>query len=153
MIDPISSSLDPELLKSLLPKVFISSIIGIAIGFMRESENKPAGIKTHMLLCLGATIFTYISYLSAGVHGDTSRVVSQIVTGIGFLGAGTIFKIEDKIHGLTSAAFIWVVCSLGVLVGLGGYLLAIIIAFFIIIVSYGFIHFERAYFKIDKKDL
>jgi putative Mg2+ transporter-C (MgtC) family protein len=147
IIDPIKTSLDPELLNYIVPKMLISCLIGIAIGFLRESENKAAGIKTHMLLCMGAAIFTFISFLVAGPSGDNGRVVAQIVTGIGFLGAGTIFKVEDKIHGLTSAAFIWVVCSLGVLVGLGGYVLSILLTTFIILISIASIHFEKYYFK------
>ncbi len=97
-------------------------ILGGLIGLDRESKNKSAGFKTHILICLGATLYTAVSFLnlSAG-HGnvDPNRVAAQIVSGIGFLGAGAIFRSHGTISGLTTAAGIWVVAAVGVAIGSG----------------------------------
>jgi putative Mg2+ transporter-C (MgtC) family protein len=151
MIDPISSSLDPAILWYILPKFFIAALVGATLGFMREKQNKPAGIKTHMFLCIGSTLFTCASYISVmQSHGDPSRVLAQIVSGIGFIGAGAIFKSstdQSKVYGLTSAAFLWAVCALGVLVGLGGYLLTLLLTALIILFTQISLKFERKYFN------
>lgn len=94
------------------------------LGLERELKNKPAGIKTNILICIGSTMYTSVSILmaralSAEHTGDPARVAAQIVTGIGFLGGGTIIQTRGTILGLTTAATIWVVASLGICIGLG----------------------------------
>ena len=105
---------------ALIIKSISACIIGFAIGLEREYRNKPAGIKTFALICLGSTLFTHIS-LSIQGFSDPSRVTAQIVSGLGFIGAGTIFQSRHMITGLTTAAELWVVGALGALLGLEKY--------------------------------
>jgi putative Mg2+ transporter-C (MgtC) family protein len=108
-------------------RVFLSLIVGLLIGFTRR--NYPAGLRTFTLICIGATIFTIISIdpvFNGGTGNvDPTRVISQIVTGIGFIGAGVIWKSNAKVSGLTTAAAIWVTASIGILVGMGEYFLSL----------------------------
>jgi putative Mg2+ transporter-C (MgtC) family protein len=97
------------------------------IGLEREIAGKPAGLRTNILICVGAALLTDVSMLIVtgpnGVRlGDPSRLAAQIITGIGFIGAGTIMQARGTITGLTSAATIWVVCAIGITVGSGNYL-------------------------------
>ena len=111
---------DIGLIYFLLPKIIVASICGLIIGWEREVKNKVAGIRTHIIVCVGACLFTSTGFiLGSEYHIDPTRVIGQIVTGIGFLGAGVIFKHEDKVSGVTSAAFIWLISAMGVLVGMG----------------------------------
>ncbi len=109
-------------------KVMSAIICGGLIGLEREIKNKPAGIKTNILICLGAALYTIISILIPGdaatvgttaMKGDPGRIAAQIVSGIGFLGAGAIMQSRASIHGLTTAATIWIVAAIGVCIGAG----------------------------------
>lgn len=106
-------------------KVVISILCGGLIGLERELKNKPAGVKTNILICLGSTLYTIISLLIAqsfsdtGYHGDPARIGAQIVSGIGFLGAGAIMQSRASVIGLTTAATIWVVAAIGMCIGSG----------------------------------
>lgn len=101
-------------------KIITGLILGSLVGYDREQKMKNAGIKTNVLICLGATLYTAISMLSGpGAPGDTARIPAQIVSGIGFLGAGAIMKDKGNIIGLTTAATIWVVASIGMTIGYG----------------------------------
>jgi putative Mg2+ transporter-C (MgtC) family protein len=106
-------------------KVLIAILCGGLIGLERELKNKPAGIKTSILVCLGSALYTIISLLIAqsfsdsGYHGDPARVCAQIVSGIGFIGAGAIMQSRASIVGLTTAATIWVVAAIGMCIGCG----------------------------------
>lgn len=111
-----------DLLTKMLPEIGVATVCGALIGLEREIKNKVAGIRTHILICVGVTIFTLVG-VSFGKAADPTRVIAQIITGIGFLGGGVIFKEHDKVVGVTSAAFIWFIASIGVLCGLG-YLLS-----------------------------
>jgi putative Mg2+ transporter-C (MgtC) family protein len=108
-------------------RLLVSLVIGIIIGLEREIQHKAAGLRTSVLICLGSTIFTISSIEFASLSGsvDPSRIAAQIVTGIGFLGAGTIIQTRGSVHGLTTAATIWVMSALGLAVGLGGYWIAV----------------------------
>jgi putative Mg2+ transporter-C (MgtC) family protein len=109
-----------ELMQFLLPKVFVATLCGLIVGWERELKNKVAGIRTHIIVCVGACLFTVVGIVLAQQYKvDPTRIIGQIVTGIGFLGAGVIFKQSDKVVGVTSAAFIWLVASIGVLIGIG----------------------------------
>ncbi|GAB4010521.1 MAG: MgtC/SapB family protein [Bdellovibrio sp.] len=102
-------------------KIITALVLGGLIGFDREKKMKSAGIKTNMLICLGATLYTAVSMLSqteSGV-GDPHRIAAQIVSGIGFLGAGAIMQSRGNITGLTTAATIWVCAAVGVTIGMG----------------------------------
>lgn len=111
---------DLELISFLLPKILVATICGLTIGWEREIKNKVAGIRTHIIVCVGACLYTSAGIiLSEQYHSDPSRIIGQIITGIGFLGAGVIYKHEDKVVGVTSAAFIWLISSIGVLIAMG----------------------------------
>lgn len=99
-------------------KILVSVLCGISIGIEREILKKPAGIKTNSLICLGAALFTHFSMSVSG--GDPTRVAAQVVSGIGFIGAGTIIHSKKGIEGLTSAAIVFVNASIGMLIG-GGF--------------------------------
>jgi putative Mg2+ transporter-C (MgtC) family protein len=101
-------------------KLVVSFVLGALIGMERETHGRPAGLRTHTLVCVGSTLFTICSYVIAGPHNDPGRLAAQIVTGIGFLGAGTIIHQGSVVRGLTTAASIWAVAAIGVAVGIGG---------------------------------
>jgi putative Mg2+ transporter-C (MgtC) family protein len=107
-------------------KIFVALGLGALIGFERELKRRPAGLRTHMLVSLGATIFTIVS-LSFNL--DPARVAAGIVAGIGFLGAGSIIAAGGHVKGITSAATLWVVAGIGLCVGIGYYAIAIIAGF------------------------
>lgn len=114
--------IDPEFLtiaNFIIPKIIISTICGLIIGYDREIKHKVAGIRTNILICVGCTILTSLSfYISKdNPNIDPTRIIGQIITGIGFLGAGVIMKHDDKIIGVTTAAFIWIVSAIGILIG------------------------------------
>ena len=104
-------------------RLFAASIAGGALGIERESSNKSAGLRTNMIVSVGAAIYVMISavLLEGSTTGDPSRVMGQIVTGIGFLGAGVILHQGSSVKGLTTAATIWCSAALGCLAGFGMY--------------------------------
>src|SRR5213594_4488008 len=106
----------------LMLQLGLATLLGGAIGLERELGGKPAGLRTNILICMGSALYTQLSL--ALVHGsaDASRVAGQIVTGVGFIGAGTILHARGAVVGLTSAATIWVVAAIGVALGSGFYL-------------------------------
>ena len=111
-----------QLRLELLVQLVLAVILGGAVGLERELKGKPAGLRTNILICLGATLFTVLSYrLGSGV-GDPGRVAAQVLTGVGFIGAGTILHMRGAVTGLTSAATIWVVAAIGMAVGARGYI-------------------------------
>ena len=111
----------------LLPCI-LALIFGGLIGFQREKAERPAGLRTHALVCLGSTVFTLISYLGFSSQDgvDPTRIAAGIVTGIGFIGAGVIFRQGSLVRGVTTAASIWVVASIGLALGTKLYYLAIL---------------------------
>lgn len=116
-----------ELVKTLI-RLVASFLLGGAIGFEREKVGKSAGLRTHILVSLGTTVIV-LGCAGAGMREDAmSRVIQGIVTGIGFIGAGSILKLESEqnIRGLTTAAGLWMTAAIGVIVGLGELGLAII---------------------------
>lgn len=127
---------DTRQLIHLLIKLIAAILLGAAIGYQREISGKPAGIKTHILATLGTTVFV-LACMSAGFQSDAlSRVIQGVVTGIGFLGAGAILKLDDQrdIKGLTTAASIWTAAAIGIAVGLGVLGVAIIATIFTVVI-------------------
>lgn len=112
-----------ELVQTLRLDLFwglvVAILLGSAIGLERELAGKPAGLRTNVLICVGATLFTQLSIALAAETGDRGRIAAQIVTGVGFIGAGTILHGKGTITGLTSAATIWLVAAIGMAVGAG----------------------------------
>ncbi|HRQ41584.1 MAG TPA: MgtC/SapB family protein [Chloroflexota bacterium] len=105
-------------------RLVIATILGAVVGYEREHAGKEAGMRTHGMVSLGATLFTVVSTHGFG-NGDPGRVAAQIVTGIGFLGAGAILHHRGNIHGLTTAATLWVTAAIGLAVGVGMVLMSI----------------------------
>lgn len=101
-------------------RIGVAFLCGGIIGLERQLRGKPAGIRTSILICLGTEVFVGLGHLLSFDHGgDPSRVLGQVVTGIGFLGAGVIMAREGLVHGVTSAAVIWVLAAIGSAIGLG----------------------------------
>jgi putative Mg2+ transporter-C (MgtC) family protein len=120
MTPPLS---DGELIQRLL----LAAVLGGALGFERELRQKSAGLRTNILIAIGSALFTLMSYELADAAGaDPGRIAAQIVTGIGFLGAGAIIRRDGDVHGLTTAATIWVNAAVGVAAGGGEFHLAFI---------------------------
>jgi putative Mg2+ transporter-C (MgtC) family protein len=111
-------------------RLLLAAVLGAGIGYQRERAKKPAGLRTHMLIALGAALFTIVSIYGFGEKGDPSRVAAGVVAGIGFLGAGVIFRAMrgDLPMGLTTAASIWIVAAIGMAAGVGLYLVSAVIA-------------------------
>ena len=110
----------------VVARLLLATLLGGLVGLERELSHKPAGIRTNMLICLGAALFTIVSYEMAGaVGGDHTRIAAQIIPGIGFLGAGVVIRERGTIIGITSAATIFVVASIGMTVGAGLYVTGI----------------------------
>ena len=110
-------------------------LIGFLIGLEREISRKPAGLRTHMLVSLASSLFTILSLSSAFGDGaaDPTRIASQIVVGIGFVGAGVIISSGGQIKGVTTAASLWITAAMGMAMGLGEYLLAAVAAGFTLV--------------------
>jgi len=125
--------------------VLVSTLCAFIIGVERELKNKPAGIRSMILISVGCSILTFLSVSVASEFeiADPTRIVGQIVTGIGFLGGGTILKNDDKIQGITTAAFVWVASAMGIMSGLGYYLEPIMLTIGLVIVSLALERFEK----------
>lgn len=125
-----------DLVYIYLPKILLAIFCGSLIGLERELKEKPAGIKTYMLICTGATLFTIISIAFSEFFGqanEPSRVAAQIITGVGFIGAGTIMFAQGYVRGLTSAAAIWMSAAIGMSIGIGMYMFSVIVTLVIIL--------------------
>ena len=107
-----------------LGKILLSAGLGSMLGWQRHHMGKAAGSRTYALVALGSTIFTIISY--SATNGDTGRIAAQIITGIGFIGAGTILHKKSSIEGLTTAAGLWATSAIGMAIGFDWYIQAII---------------------------
>ena len=108
-------------------KIFVSLLCGGIVGLERQIRGKPAGIRTSILICLGTQVF--VSHGTSLAAGDQYRVLAQVVTGIGFLGAGLMISQEGTVRGVTSAAVIWVLAAIGATIGLGRLSEALVLVF------------------------
>jgi len=125
---------DPAQL-SMVFKLLLAASLGAVIGYEREMQSRPAGLRTHVLVAMGACIFAMLAFAAYVGTGNEGIMASSIVIGIGFLGAGTILRQNNKIFGLTTAASLWLMASIGVAVATGFYLLAIaatVMGFFVL---------------------
>jgi len=122
-----------------IARLTLSAILGMMVGFERERAHKPAGLRTHMLVCLGSCLFTLIS-LEFSI--DPARIAAGIVAGIGFIGAGAILAERDRVVGITTAASLWVTGAIGLAVGVGNYILAVVASILTLLIL-----FSRAIFK------
>jgi putative Mg2+ transporter-C (MgtC) family protein len=132
-----------DISKVLLFKLLLAVLIGGAIGIERELRSKSAGFRTIILICLGATLFTIFSQVLGG-SGNADRIASNVVVGIGFLGAGVIFRSENnRVNGITTAASIWLSAALGVGIGCGYYAASVSGCILVIAVLFLFSFFDR----------
>lgn len=124
--------MDIEINYEFALRILISFIVGSAIGFEREYRSKAAGLRTIIMICLGSTIFTIVSLIIDPDSKD--RIASTIVTGVGFLGAGVIFKDGLSVTGLTTASTIWIASALGMAIGMGQYFVAFVSSIIVLVI-------------------
>ncbi|NLV89353.1 MAG: MgtC/SapB family protein [Tissierellia bacterium] len=142
----------PEIEKVI--RLLISALLGGLIGMEREVSNRPAGLRTHILVSVGSTLIMLVSvdgFRSLGdgtISGDPARLAAQVISGIGFLGAGTIMRTGNSIKGLTTAASLWVCAGIGLAIGVGYYLGAIVTVGIVLIVLKKLGIFEK---RLSKK--
>ncbi len=132
-------------------KLLLAVALGGIVGLERESSHKPAGFRTNVLICVGATMMMILSVLilqEQEAGGDSlSRIAAGVITGIGFIGAGTIIQARGSVLGLTTAATLWAVAGLGLVIGAGYYWTAILFASLILLTLIIFGYVEKQYFK------
>lgn len=133
-------------------RMLVATGVGAAVGLERQINNKSAGLRTNTLVALGFCVFVLISVRLLSEGGDPTRIIGQVVTGIGFLGAGVILHRGANVQGLTTAATIWCSASLGCLAGLGYFFEAAIAALLIIIINFAFKKADK-WFDEEKKRL
>lgn len=147
-------NLIPQFDVSICIRIISSVLLGFAVGLEREMTNKYAGLRTNILVCVGACVFTLISiygFPMVSVTGDefgtrdTARVAAQVVTGIGFIGGGTVLRHGATVFGLTTAATLWAVASIGMACGAGMYGIALVTTFLSILVLVSVRFFEKIY--------
>ena len=112
---------------AIILRLLVAAAMGLIVGFERESNDKPAGIRTHMIVGVGSCLFTIIGIMisqESVAPVDATRIAAGIITGIGFLGAGALWRSENRVEGLTTAAGIWAMGAIGIAAGLGYWLAA-----------------------------
>ena len=129
--------------------ILLSFVFGAVIGLERQLKGKVVGVRTTSLICTGTMLFIY---LGTTLDGDKARVLGQVITGIGFLGAGSILAKEGKVSGLTSASVVWSVAAIGSAVGLGRYDLGAIMTITTIGILVGVQWFEDLFDKLTSKN-
>ncbi|GGF76868.1 MgtC/SapB family protein [Wenyingzhuangia marina] len=124
-------------LKDFIIRLVVALMAGLCIGFERQWRNKSAGLKTNMLVSTGSAIFVLLSVKFSELNNDVdvTRIVAQVVTGVGFLGAGVIFREGTNVHGLTSAATIWCSAAIGCVAATGFYIETFICTLLVLIVN------------------
>lgn len=138
-----------ELLQYFGVRVLVATICGLIVGIERERKDKAAGLRTNVLICVGVSIMTAASFYYAQIDPkiDVTRIIGQIITGLGFLGGGVIFRTENKVVGVTTAAFIWIMASIGILIGSGIYIISIVLTLGLVLMS---LLFERLEVRIKR---
>jgi putative Mg2+ transporter-C (MgtC) family protein len=125
MVEYVRAQIAAGILSSLTARLVLAAILGGIIGLERELKHRAAGLRTNMFICFGAAMFTLLSQKLAGVPSDAARIAAQIIPGIGFIGAGSILHTRGLTTGLTSAATMFVVASVGMAAGGGHYVTAV----------------------------
>ena len=133
----------------LILKLALSLLVGGAIGIEREIRSKSAGFRTLMLICLGATLFTIFSEYIGG-SSTPDRIASNVVVGIGFMGAGVIFRNNNRVNGITTAASIWLSAALGVGIGCGYYLASILGCILVVAILVVFSFMDRILDRLNQ---
>lgn len=129
-------------------KILLACVLGGLVGLERESINRPAGLRTHILVCVGSTLVMTINTIlvvsySSTVNLDPGRFGAAVLSGIGFLGAGTIIREGNSVSGLTTAASLWTIACIGLTIGAGHFLLATFTTLVVLIVLFTFARFEN----------
>jgi len=127
-----------------LGSLLLAVALGAIVGFQREIAHRPAGLRTHMLVCLGSCLFTIVS-ISFSL--DPARIAAGIVAGIGFIGAGTIWAEKDKVKGITTAASLWATSAIGLTTGIGDYPLAAVVTALVFLILLSKYVLERLGFE------
>lgn len=127
-------------------------LCGIIVGLERQLSGKPTGMRTSILICLGSYIFVAVNNLISGGNVDPGRIVGQIITGIGFIGAGVILTRQGVVVGVTSAAVIWVLAGVGILIGFGKYLSAVATSLLVVAVLIG-VNLLESSFRVLRKGI
>ncbi len=128
-------------------RVLVALVIGLVLGLEREIRGNPAGLRTMGLVTAGACLFAGLGLIPFEGHTvDPTRIAAQIVTGIGFLGAGAILRQGEEVHGLTTAASIWVAAAIGMAIGFGFYMTAIASSIFVLLTLIGLGWVEKRFF-------
>jgi len=130
---------------SSLARLVLAAILGGVIGLERELKHRPAGLRTNMFICFGAAMFTILSIQLAGAPSDAARIAAQIIPGIGFIGAGSILHNRGLTTGLTTAATLFVVASVGMAAGGGLYMTAVFSTGVVLIVLFALGHLEQTF--------
>lgn len=142
MLDGIELSYFTDQAEMIL-RIIVSVILGAIIGYEREISHKPAGLRTHIFVCMGSCLFTIASFFmipeNAGESADVTRIAAGVVAGISFIGAGSIIALRGDVKGLTTAASLWVIAAIGLMVGMGNYLLPTVAT----IISYVILRLDR----------
>ncbi len=131
-------------------KLIVSLILGALIGAEREYKGRNIGFRTIILITLGSTFFTILSFI-LGEKGDPTRVASNIVTGIGFLGAGAIFREGSSVRGVTTASIIWISAAIGMACGIGQYEFAVMVTFTVLLIMLGFTWVQQFIDRYNKE--
>ena len=145
LFDLINQEAASGIVGSSVSRLLLAAILGGVIGLERELNHRPAGLRTNMFICFGAAMFTVLSQRLAGTPSDTARIAAQIITGIGFIGAGTIIHTRGLTTGLTSAATIFVVASIGMAAGGGLYLTAVFATGLVLAALFTLGHLEETF--------
>lgn len=135
--------IEPTSYTDIIIRLLVSLALGAILGFERETKETAAGLRTHSLVAVGATMFTLASMFFSGPNVDISRIAGQIVLGIGFLGAGVIYKSKTHIFGLTTAASLWVAAGLGLLAGIGQFFVAAMALVIALVILIGGLYIEN----------
>lgn len=138
---------DIDFFVRVLIRLLLAILLGGIIGYEREQQGKAAGLRTHILVCLGATLFVLLGDTSGAVDDSMSRIIQGVIAGIGFLGAGTIIKNAQDVRGLTTAASIWFTAAIGVGVGLGHVALSLFSTLLAVVV----LHWMPIAFESEKR--
>jgi len=132
-------------------KILLATLCGGLLGLEREHHNQPAGLRTHIILCVGATLITLVSLTMALDIGsppnDPGRIAANIVTGIGFLGGGAILRMGANVKGLTTAACLWTAAGIGMAIGIGFYFGAVLVTIIVLLSLHYLVKFEKVFLR------
>ncbi len=145
IIDLLHSEMASGFVATSLTRLVLAAILGGIIGLERELKHRPAGLRTNMFICFGAALFTVLSRALAAEPSDYTRIAAQIIPGIGFIGAGSILHMRGLTTGLTTAATLFVVASVGMAAGGGLYVTAVFATMVVVVVLFVLGHLERTF--------